>query len=149
MGEPRSGEDLPRDLHGLADGQPPLDQVLERRPLDVLHGDVRHALVLAAVVDRDDVWVLKARGGCGLPAEPLDELLVLGVARKHELERDPAAEHPVVRRPDVGHPTGAEPVQQPVAAGDKGVGGERRRQWRSASITWVAIGPATSAPKQP
>ena len=60
---------------------PRVDQLLQRRPFDVLHGDVVGALELAAVEDGDDVRVLQAGRRLRLAAEALDELAVLGEGR--------------------------------------------------------------------
>ena len=56
----------------------------------VLHRDVVGAVELAAVVDADDVRVLKAGRRLGLAAEALDELVVLGEALVQQLQRHPA-----------------------------------------------------------
>ena len=149
MREADTGEDLPDDLHRLGRRQPALDQVLERCAIDVLHRDPVAALVLAAVVDRDDVRVLEAGRGLRLAAESLDELLVGAEALMKELEGDSASQHLVVGRPHVRHPAGADPADQPVPAVDLEICLESHQPPASESMTCVAIGPATSPPKHP
>ncbi len=51
--------------------------LVEVAPLEVLHRQVRRAVLLAQVVDRDDVAVRQLRGGPGLAEEPL---AMVGVA---------------------------------------------------------------------
>ena len=129
--------------------QPARDQVLERGPLDVLHRDQVAAVGLAAVVDADDVRVLEPRRGLGLAPEALDELGVLGEPLVQELKRDLAAEHLVVGQPDVGHPAAARAGDERVAVADP-LSVLRAPSSRARfSMTWVAIGPAISPPKQP
>ena len=92
------------------------DQLLERPPVEVLHRDVVGPVVLAAVEDADDVRVLQPGRGGGLPPEALDELAVAREAAVEHLERDVAAELAVLGAVDVGHPAGADPVLDQVAA---------------------------------
>ena len=101
-----------------------LDDLLQRAAVEELHRDVVGAVPLAAVVDADDVLVLEAGGAGGLAAEALDELLVLGEAAVEHLQRDLAPELEVLGAVDVGHPAGAEALDDPVAAVDDGLGGE-------------------------
>ena len=145
-----AGQHLAHDLDRLTHRQTAFDQVLERGPFDVLHRDVVGAVHVPAIEDADHVGVLEPRGGGGLPPKPLHELLVLRKARMQELQRYPSVEHRVLGAPDVGHSAGAEPSQQPVAAGDDRVVRELHQPEPSAaSITCVTTGPATSAPKHP
>ena len=118
MREPHAGQNLADDLDRLGGREASLDQVLERGALDVLHRDPVAALVLAAVVDGDDVRVLKAGGGLRLAAETLDELLVGSEALVEELQGDLTPEHLVVGRPDVGHAARADAAHQAVARSD-------------------------------
>ena len=105
-------------------------------------------LGLAAVVHADHVRVLEPCRGLGLAAESLDELGVLGEALVQELERHAPAEHVVVGQPDIRHPAAAEAADQRVAVADS-LSRLERHYPISDSITWVAIGPAISPPKQP
>ncbi len=109
-------EDLADDLDRLGRREAALDQVLERGALHVLHRDEVAALVLAAVIDRDDVRVLEAGGGLRLAAEALDELLVGSEALVEELEGDLAPEHLIVGRPDVRHSARADAAHQECTA---------------------------------
>ena len=60
-------------------------------------------MLLAPVVDRDDVGVVEARRVLGLAAEPLDEAGVARELGEQHLDRDPAVELSVVREEHVGH----------------------------------------------
>src|SRR3954463_72095 len=60
--------------------------------LDVAHRDVQGALVLARVVDRDDVRVVDRRRQARLADEALTESRVLGELRGDELEGDRTVE---------------------------------------------------------
>ena len=96
----------------------PLDQVLELRPVHVLHRDEVGVAEVAAVEDPDHVRMLEAGGRLGLAPEALDELLVLGEAVVQDLDRDAAVELGVLGEPDVGHSAGADLVVEPVALVD-------------------------------
>ncbi len=65
---------------------------LQRAAGEVLHRDVVRAVPLPAVEDRDHVGVREARGGGGLAAEALHELLVFGEAVVQQLDRHLAAQ---------------------------------------------------------
>ena len=58
------------------------DDLLEVDALEELHGHVEAALLLAEVVDGDDVQVVEAGRGLGFAAEALDELVVGGRGRR-------------------------------------------------------------------
>ena len=103
---------------GLLRRQAGVDQLLQRAALDELHRDEVGAVDLTPVEDRDDVGVLKRGGGLGLAPEAFDELPVLGEALVEDLQRDPTLKVGVLGEPDVGHPPGADPVEEPVAPGD-------------------------------
>ena len=60
----------------------------ERPAVDVLHDDEVRALVLAPVVDGDDVGVREVGGRLGLAAEALDERPVDGQLGEEHLEGD-------------------------------------------------------------
>jgi len=57
----------------------------------------------------------------------------------------------IVGGPDVGHAAGADPAEEAVAPSDHGVDREPGHPpaASTASITWVAIGPATSLRSSP
>ena len=89
---------------------------LSVRPWQVLHGDIRPAVGLAAVVHGDDVGVVEARRGLRLAPEALDELAVVGIAVGHDLERDLAAETRILGEVDGRHPADAQAAEYAVAA---------------------------------
>ena len=94
MREARRHQDLlgDRDRTGRVERGFARDHLLERGALAVLHRDVVGAVELAAVIDPDDVRMLKPGRRGGLAAEALDELLVLREARMQQLDRDLAPE---------------------------------------------------------
>ena len=114
----QAGEHLHRDRDRALRRQRPLglDDLLERAALQVLHRDVGPAVGLAAVVDGDDVGVVEARRGLRLAPEALDELAVLGIALRHDLERDLAAEARVLRQVDGRHAADTQAPEHAVAA---------------------------------
>jgi hypothetical protein len=86
--------DAGRDPHCLGNGQHALDleHFAQRLALQVLHRDEVPPVLLADLVDRDDVWMGQAPGRLGLPVEPLDPLAALRpgqIGREQEfLQRD-------------------------------------------------------------
>ena len=87
------------------------EDVAERLALDVLHDDEVRAVLLAVVVDADDVGVVEPRRVLRLAAEPLDEAGVARELGEEDLDRDLAVELPVARQEDVGH---AAPRDRPL-----------------------------------
>ena len=69
--------------------------LLEVLALEVLHGDVRQALVLAELVDGDDVAVVEPAGGLGLALEAGDQLGVADRGLAHHLDRGQAVDRRV------------------------------------------------------
>ena len=94
------------------------DHVLERPALAVLHRDVVGAVELAAVVDADDVRVLEPGGRGGLAAEALDELASCAKRRCRSFIAIAPPEVRVLGAVHVGHPAGADLVQDAVAPVD-------------------------------
>ncbi len=82
---------------------PLLDGRLQVRAAHVLHDDVVGIVVAAPVVDVDDVGALQVGGRLGLLAKARGEGAVCRVLRKHDLERDGAAERAVRGLVDLGH----------------------------------------------
>src|SRR5581483_9873290 len=82
-------------------------QFLQVLALDVLEHDELAVAGLPTVDDGDDVRMRQTRDRERLAAEALDVVRVGCVAVVEDLDRDAAAELPVVRAVDVGHPTGA------------------------------------------
>ena len=62
--------------------------------------------------------MLQARRRFGLATEALDELPVLGEAAVQNLQRHLTLKVGVFGEPDVGHPSRADPAQDPVAGVD-------------------------------
>jgi hypothetical protein len=60
-------------------------------------------------VNDDDVRVHEARGGLRLAMKAIAPLVIAG---SHDLERDVAIEHGVVRAEDFSHRTVADPIQE-------------------------------------
>ena len=72
VGEREALGDLLHDVELLLDGQGVLrDRLLEVHALEQLHRHVGYALVLAELVDRDDVGVAQLARGLGLPLKAL------------------------------------------------------------------------------
>jgi len=89
----------------------------ERRPLDVLHHDVRPAAVgLACVEDGDDVRVRESRCQPRLAEESPPERGVAGEALREQLHRHLPVELGVVCEVHRGHAAVAERPLEPVAA---------------------------------
>ena len=86
----------------------PLDPLADRRPLDVLEGDVVILAVVADRVDPRDVLVVELGGGPPFLVEPLDDLDVAGLLGRQELQRDLAVEPGVMRAEDGPHPPDAD-----------------------------------------
>ena len=87
---------------------------------DVLHDDVVGALLLAPVVDADDVGVVEVGGGLRLPAETLHEARVVGELREQDLDRHLPVERSVSGQVDVGHAAPRDAAQQLVTAVEYG-----------------------------
>jgi hypothetical protein len=86
---------------------------------DVPHGEVEHVVVLAGVVDRDDVGVVQGRRDLGLGGEPAAERFVAGELGSQELERDGALQGDVRGAVDDTHPAAPDELVDAVS-------GERR-----------------------
>ena len=110
--EPERSGDFARDLGGLL-----RRELLVRRqdlgecaPLHLLHHDEVGALVLAPVVDVDDVGVREAGGRLRFAAESLDEVGVGGELGEQHLDGDLAVEQEIARGEDVGHAAASDPL---------------------------------------
>ena len=120
---------------GLADQ---LDRVLERQEPavrdaapaqlvelladDVLHRDVRDAVVLVDVVDVDDVGVVEQRADPRLVEEHLDDPRIVGELGAQPLDHDlllEAGHRGLAREVDLGHAADREPAEQRVAAAER------------------------------
>jgi hypothetical protein len=112
--------DLQRPL-----GQQPatgVQQLAQRRAVDVLHDDVGHRAdpgrVLAGVVDRDDGRMVQRGRRLRLTPEPRLERRVAGEVGPQHLHRDLPAEPQVVRQVDLGHAPAPEHVADLVAVAE-------------------------------
>ena len=120
---------------GLADQ---LDRVLERQEPavrdaaaaqlvelladDVLHRDVRDAVVLVDVVDVDDVGVVELRADLRLVEEHLDDPRIVGELGAQALDDDfllEAGHRGLAREINLGHAADREPAQQRVAPAER------------------------------
>ncbi len=109
--------DLGRDAHRVRRGETfvRLQDLAQRLAGDVLHHDEGGVVLLAPVVDRDDVRVVESGRGLRLASEAFD---VGGVRRelgKEHLHRDAPVEQSVVSEVHVGHAAVADLLAQLVA----------------------------------
>ena len=74
-------------LDGLA-----LNAMLERPPLEELHGDKRPALEFADIVNRTDIGVVESGRGARFAAKPLVSLGIVRNVVRQEFQRNTAAE---------------------------------------------------------
>jgi len=107
--------------------QPARQRVLQQiAALHELHRDVGKVLVLARVVDRDDVAMLQPPGHLGLAEESrprFDQLGTFELARqRHRLDRDRTAELWIVAEVDHAHRAAAEFAVDAVAAEHRALG---------------------------
>ena len=93
-----------------------LHDLTQRVPVDQLHGEEHAALVVALVVDRDDVGVAQPGGRARFAPEPADEGLVGGQARAHHLQCHLAVEPLVQGHVDRGHAAVGDVRQDAVPA---------------------------------
>ena len=90
-----------------------LAQLRHRLALEVLEHHERQALVLADLVDRDDVLERAARRRARLDHEAADDVRIV---LEQELEGDLAAELGVAREEDLAHAAACDLADQPEAA---------------------------------
>ena len=117
MGGVQRGRDLAGDRERAPHGQPALlgDQRLQVGPLDAGHRDPEEVVVLARVVDRDDVGVVERGREPRLAQEAVAEV---GFAepRREELQRGPAPQAYVLGPVDDAGAAATELLDDPVAA---------------------------------
>ena len=108
------------DEQGLARREPAaqVEHAAEAAPGEVLGDEVGGAVVLAPVVDGEDVGVVQGGGGLGLGAEAADEALVVGEGGVEELHGDPAPEAGVVGEQHLGRGAGTDGRHQAIAAAE-------------------------------
>ena len=117
---PEARGDLVDEVHGLLRLERPLpDLVLQRLPLDVLHGDVGPVLALADLVDDADVRVVQRRGRLGLDEEALLELGLVHEVRGEELQGHGSLELEVLGLVDDTHTAVADLLDDPVFPGNE------------------------------
>ena len=115
----QAGCGLTTDEHRLLDrqGHPSVQDVLERPAGEELGDEIRHAVLLAPVVDLQDVRVVERRDRARFGSEPLQECLVLRKGWLEELDRDRPLERgvhrPVDDRRRAGPKDGFDPVATP------------------------------------
>ena len=101
--------DFGEQLGGLARRQRAVGEPLgQRRALDVLHGEIRLAVVLADLVDGDDVGMHEPGGGLGFGPETRPVRFAGQVAAEDHLERDGPIEAELPGSPDDAHAAAAE-----------------------------------------
>ncbi len=107
------GRYLQDDAHRLGDGQPAaLFQVnAQVDTLDKLKGDKVQALVLAAVKDPRDVFMIQPRGRSCFLVKALDVLVILGHFRRQNLESDEAVELRIASTQHRRHATDADGLE--------------------------------------
>jgi len=117
------------DLDCQRDGQLPgqhaahLDQVLERRSLDVFLDDIAQLAVLAVVEHLDDVGVAEAGGRPGLGRKTPDKFRILRQVVAQNLDGDQGLFRLLVLcQVHLGHAALADRPDQPVAAADDSIG---------------------------
>ena len=110
-----AGEQALEHAADLRQRHPP-DVRAQRAALDVLHRDVRRAVVLEVVVDRDDVRVAQRAGDARLAQEALGERRVGRVERAELLERDEAVEVGLAGEVHHRHAAAADLAEDLVAA---------------------------------
>jgi hypothetical protein len=89
--------------------------LLEVPAPEKLHHDERRVLFLAELVDRHDVAVLQPRDGLRLAMEAVARRGVAGEIDQHQLDRDVALEHLVVRAVQHTHPAPSDALDDVVA----------------------------------
>ena len=70
-------------LLGERERRPPPNELVQRLARNVLHGDVRPAILISDIVDGDDVRVAQPAGGARLAGEPFARVLVFEISPKH------------------------------------------------------------------
>src|SRR5690606_31444379 len=94
----------PPDAQRLAERQrPTCQQGIERAARHEAHHDIKLALKLAKVVDRQDMRVLQLGDGAGFALEQFDRVAVSVEVTRNGFDRYSAVETFVARRPDIGH----------------------------------------------
>ena len=120
---PAAWADASPPRHGLPDGQAPVEGqgavggngLGDRRAVEQLHDEVGHVVVLAGVVEGDDVGMVQAGGGVHLAAEAGQRDVPGTRPHAHRLDGDHPVEVQVVGAPDVAGRAVPDPGIQAVA----------------------------------
>ena len=107
----------------------PLQHLLERLAVEVLHDEVVQPVGLADLEGADDVGVLELHGQPGLALEAAERFRVLGLGRRQHLDGDDLAEL-VDRLVDAGHAALADAVEDLVVVEEEVVGLAAQQQVR-------------------
>src|SRR5262249_32091717 len=126
---------------GLVETHRPARQFLRKRvALEVLHHEVRGAILLPDVVERADTRMIQLRDDARLTVEPLAELRIAGERLREDLDRDSAVEARVARLVHLPHAARAERredfVRAEAAAGGEGHTGGVGTEILSRSGLW-------------
>ena len=81
MAEFQPSQQIFHDPHGVSDGKTFLliEQVLQRRAVDIFHYDIGDIASFAVIEDAYDVWMVQAPGGLRLPPEACERFLGFGI----------------------------------------------------------------------
>ena len=130
-----------RRLGGF-DAAQPLDLAkhgVQALALDVLHGVVVHAVVLADAEDRHDVGVVEHGRGAGLALEPLELARVAQAVLRQDLERHVPAQALLHRLVDDAHAAAGDLPQDAVVAQPLGaIGAELPAAAETPRSAWSA-----------
>src|SRR5207247_7662920 len=95
----------------------PAHQTLTQRlAFDQFTGNVMGRVILADLVNRQDIWMIEPNQGARFLLKPLQALRIAGKAFGQEFERGLAARCYVGGQIDVAHPAGADPFRNFVVA---------------------------------
>ena len=126
VGGGEAGAELARGFDGLIAGQAAdaQEQRGEVLAIHVLHGDERHALDFADVVDAADVGVGDQAGDADFAVEALQQALIARGFLGQEFERDGLAEREIGGAIDLAHAAAAEQPDDAIAAAEERAGNE-------------------------
>src|SRR5262249_41356029 len=88
--------------------------LLQRLPLEILHGDEGLAFVLTDLVNRADVGMIECRGGTRFTSKAFQRLGVHGKTFGQELQCHEAAEFTVLGFVDHTHPAATQLLQDGI-----------------------------------
>ena len=90
------------------------DQMLQRLPIEILHGNERLAILLANVINSADVGVIQGGRSLRLTSKPLEGLRVAGHVFGQELQGDEAIKTGVLGLVHHPHTTAAQLLYNPI-----------------------------------